>query len=212
MRWPGRRIMAVLIGGAATAIVIGCTGSGDESSGSVVDEMTVRQARGTGPIFATDKRSVKLSGIHQDQQTTVTFLVFNRGDAPLKLGAPKLNVLSGCDVVESVGAGIVVPPGEGSQLPVRFGAHTRTGPHKISLAVPSNDQSSPVATLLVEFDVAEAEPTTASGPRLGVDKDFIDIGHIPTDWPLYEQFTLRNDGDEPLVIRDDVRVRVLEGC
>ena len=45
-----------------------------------------------------------------------------------------------------------------------------------------------------------------------MDKQTIDFGDIPYDWPLYERFTLRNDGDEPLVLEGTLEARVEEGC
>jgi len=64
----------------------------------------------------------------------------------------------------------------------------------------------------MQFDVEEETPPGTGGPRLRIDKEIIDSGAVPYDWPLYEQFTLRNTGDAPLILNVPLGVGVAEGC
>lgn len=58
-----------------------------------------------------------------------------------------------------------------------------------------------------------APPSASSGtPRLVLDRDTVDLGHLGFETPARVVFTLRNEGDGPLRIVGVPRVRVLQGC
>lgn len=174
---------------------------------------TPRAVEGRPPAIAFDKLQVDLGTVFQDQEGIQTFLVMSSGDKPLKVG--QVSVLaeqgsaSAVDVLEGEPE---LQPGEGLLLPIKLGRHEKLGLHRLLVSVPSNDPKNPVATLTVRFEVVDNPLTPGTGPHLRVDKDMIDIGRVPSDWPLYEQFTLRNDGDAPLIIEGTPVVRVEEGC
>jgi hypothetical protein len=167
---------------------------------------------GGGPALAFDKLQVDLGTVTRDQEGVQTFLIMNRGDGPLEVGPVDLVVEQGCDQAETVQDSLEVRSGEQVLLPVHLGPHRKLGPHRITVNVASNDPSRPSSTLSLRFDVTEEQQGSESGPRLNVDKKTIHIGDVPYDWPLYELFTLRNDGDAPLVLRGVPVVRVEEGC
>ncbi len=50
------------------------------------------------------------------------------------------------------------------------------------------------------------------GPRLAVDKDFIDFGTVRFEKFVTASFRLRNVGDQPLRLAVDRRVDAIEGC
>ena len=93
-----------------------------------------------------------------------------------------------------------------------MGPHRDLGPHRYSLTLESNDPARARKTLSVRFSVTEPSASRMAGPDLVVDKSIIDIGDVPYDWPMYEQFTLRNAGDQPLVLEGAPVVRVEQGC
>ncbi|MDP2952337.1 MAG: hypothetical protein Q8O76_03360 [Chloroflexota bacterium] len=164
------------------------------------------------PALAVDKLGVELGSVARDQQGIQTFLVTNTGGRPLRAGPVSIRVEQGCPAAESAPGSPEVRPGEVAVLPIKLGPHRQLGPHRLTVDIPSNDPVRPRTTLSLRFDVKEGPPPSGPGPRLRVDKEMIDIGTVPWDWPLYEQFTMGNDGDAPLVLEGVPEVRVEEGC
>ena len=193
--------LALLISVVALALVA-TAGCGGDPGG----------APDSGPRLAFDKEAVEVGGVVEGREALQTFLAFNRGDEPLRLEPPELTALNGTDLVESVTEEIVIPPGEAAPLPIRLVAIGATGPHEIAVTVPSNDPRRASTGLSIRFDVSEATVGTEAGPRLTVDKKSVDIGTVPYDWPLFEQFIVHNSGDEALVLDGQPSVRTLEGC
>jgi len=58
--------------------------------------------------------------------------------------------------------------------------------------------------------VVAAEYT--GGPRLAVDKDFIDFGNVRFEKFVTANFRLRNIGNQPLRLAMDRTVEAIEGC
>lgn len=167
---------------------------------------------GTAPVLAFDKLDVDLGTVTRDQEGIQTFLVMNRGDGPLELGPVDIVAEQGCSEAEVMDGKSNVQPGGNVLLPIHLGPHNELGPHRILMKVPSNDPNRPLTTLSISFRVEEGQSAEQTGPSLRVDKEMIDIGAVPYDWPLYEQFTLRNAGNEPLMLNGYALVRVSEGC
>ncbi len=190
------------------ALAVAC---GKSSGGGDVPSGSAPSADYSGPALALDKLSVDLGEVSQRQEGFQGFLVINKGDSPLKVGPVTIQVELGCDEAETVKGDTEVQTGEMILLPVKFGPHHEVGPHRILVQLSSNDPVRPLVAVPVSFTVVEAQQP-AGGPRLSVDKESIDIGTVPFDWPLYEQFTLRNVGDAPLVLEGTPVVRVEEGC
>ena len=168
---------------------------------------------GAGPIIAFDKESVELRSVPLDMDALATFLVINRGDAPLRLGQPQVGAGIGGEA-GGVGpeAKFEVAPGRAELLTVNVGRQSEEGLHTFAVTVPTNDPRRPAARLSVHARVMKAPADAGPGPRLRLDKEMIFTGTVPYDWPLYEQFVLYNDGDELLVIESEPHVRVEEGC
>lgn len=192
-------------------VVLAALSAGCASGARPTPTPTPRVSSGV-PVLAFDKRQVDLGTVTRDQQGAATFLVMNRGDRPLQVGPVTVQVEQGGEIAESVKENVHVGPGEVFLLPIKLGDHPQLGPYHLLVNVASNDPATPTATLSVDFNVVEAPPPPGTGPRLRVDKEMIDIGPVPYDWPLYEVFTLRNDGDAPLVLQGKPVVRVEEGC
>ncbi len=165
-----------------------------------------------GPVIAFDKLGVDLGTLAQDSEAVQTFLVLNKGDSLLQVEPIKIEALQGGDPFKTVTGSTSVKPGNIVGLPVTIGPHQDLGPHRLLVSVESNDRDRPVATVSKQFTVMGQPPAPGPGPRLRVDKETIDIGVVPYDWPLYERFTLRNDGDAPLVLEGEPMVRVEAGC
>ncbi|MBM3957477.1 MAG: hypothetical protein FJ313_05435 [Gemmatimonadetes bacterium] len=200
--------VAVLTAIAFAAVVsTACAGAAPSSSGR-----SGNAERKTGPVLAFDKESVELLGVPRNLEAVATFLVINKGNAPLRLGRPRLGVGAGGVPGGEVLDAFEVAPGQAELLYVNLGAHGEGGAHRVAVTVPSNDPVRPFATLSASYRVAEAEPAAGPGPRLSVDKETIWSGTVPPDRPLYEQFVLRNDGDDALVFEGVPAVRVEEGC
>jgi hypothetical protein len=67
------------------------------------------------------------------------------------------------------------------------------------------------------FFLQRSSPTAvaaqySSGPRLAVDKDFIDFGTVRFEKLVTARFRLRNVGDQPLRLAVDPRIQAIEGC
>ncbi len=60
--------------------------------------------------------------------------------------------------------------------------------------------------------VAVATPQVTGSPRLGVDRDSIDLGKLPLNIPVKAEFKLKNVGDQPLTIKGEPRVELVKGC
>jgi len=166
-----------------------------------------------GAALAFDKESVQLRGVPADQPVVQTFLLINRGNDVLMVQPPQVGEVTGCDLAFVARDGILVPPGEVVRLPVQIKGHQATEePHSVEVIVRSNDPERRVATLLVNLEVVDPPSVNNGGPRLSVDKQFVDTGDVPYDSPLYEQFVLRNVGDKPLTLEGLPPVRVEDGC
>ena len=204
-------IRLVLLVASIAALAIGCAPSAPAKPTPTVP---LSQAKLAGtPALAFDKRQVDLGIVAQDQQTTQTFLAINLGGGPLKVGTVSVKAEQGCDVAEAFTKGTDDLKSEEAGLVfVKFGPHQKLGAHRLNVSVASNDATTPVANLSVSFTVAESAARSQAGPRLRADKDIIDIGTVPNDWPFYEEFTLRNEGDAPLNLTGKLEARVEEGC
>ena len=201
-QWVVAGVVAVLFA------AVGCTSQAPTKPPGVTPTTSL------GPVLVVDKVRVDLGTVYQDMQGVQTFLVGNMGGQPLRVDAVSIRVEEGCDVVEVGSKELLVQPGKIALLPVRYGKHQKTGPHRWVVSLSSNDLARPVATVGLSFQVAEAREgaQATSGPRLRVDKDIIDTGTVPNDWPMYERFTLYNEGDAPLLLKETPLVRVEEGC
>jgi hypothetical protein len=67
------------------------------------------------------------------------------------------------------------------------------------------------------FFLQKSSPTVVAaqytgGPRLAVDRDFIDFGNVRFEKLVTARFRLRNVGDQPLRLAVDRRVEAIEGC
>lgn len=207
---PASIIFGIILASVAT-LAIGCASSPTTlpKSGATSSSST------NGPLaLAFDKTAVNLGTVYRNQEGVQTFLVMNWSANPLQVGPTNVLVEQGCsESVEVLGPGVsTVPPKEAAILPVKLGQHRQLGPHHVVLTTPSTDPSLPSATLRMSFNVVEEPAAEGTGPRLRVDKEAIDIGKVPFDWPLYEQFTLRNDGDALLTLDIPPSPRVEQGC
>ena len=204
-------IRLVLLVASIAALAIGCAPSAPAKPNPAVP---LSQGRLSGtPALAFDKRQVELGTLAQDQQTTQAFLAFNMGEMPLKVGPVSVQVEQGCDVAEAFVKGTdELKSNEAGLVFVKVGPHRKLGDHRLVMNVSSNDATTPVTKLSMSFTVAESAARSQTGPRLRVDKDVIDIGTVPNDWPLYEEYTLRNEGDAPLILGNKLEARVEEGC
>ncbi len=55
-------------------------------------------------------------------------------------------------------------------------------------------------------------PTNKGGATLSVDRTTIDFGKVPLDVPVKATFKLQNVGDEPLTLKGEPRVELVQGC
>lgn len=55
-------------------------------------------------------------------------------------------------------------------------------------------------------------PEVSGAPRARLDQTQIDLGKVPLDQQVESVFHLRNVGDHPLVILDEPRVELVQGC
>jgi hypothetical protein len=59
---------------------------------------------------------------------------------------------------------------------------------------------------------SSAAPQAVAGGRLSVDRDSLDFGRVPLDKAVRAEFTLKNEGDQPLRILGEPRVELVQGC
>lgn len=199
-RFRLKRSILAFLAVAAFAVVIAC----GESS---VEPTQVP----TGIVF--DKQSVTIDGVMEGQEVTQTFLVMNRTLRPVIVKSVEVLDASECDEVLVPQSTFVVPPEGISVLSVRMRGHEASAsPHTVSLALKTMDGGDTEDRLAITFRQVTAALEVQSGPRLGVDRNTVDIGDIPYDWPMHEKFVLFNYGDQPLQLDGVPLVRVLEGC
>ncbi len=206
------RAPLILAASLAAAVVASCAPSAPAAPAPGAPVVPTPAVRGA-PALAFDTLAVDMGMVPQDQMGVQTFVVMNRGDKSLRVGPVTIDVEQGCPTARTVEQATDVQPGELVLLPIMFSRHTETGPHRLQVKVPSNDPLKPMTALSLRFTVSGDAPPPAAGPRLQVDKDMVDIGTVPSDWPMYEQFTLRNVGTAPLVLdKTPPVVRVEQGC
>jgi hypothetical protein len=186
---------------ALAFLAVGTAGGSDKS--------TSRSEAG----LAFDTTHVNLGNVEEDSKGTVTFLAINWGATPISVGPVNVVALQGGDTGSSLRDAVPVRPNDVYVIPIMVGPYKQLGPHTLQVKVTSSDPRAQTPILTVDFTVVEGQARQAKGgPRLRVDKQLIDIGDVPYDWPLYEQFTLRNDGDAPLVLAGTPTIRVELGC
>jgi hypothetical protein len=56
------------------------------------------------------------------------------------------------------------------------------------------------------------EPEVSGSPRAEIDKTTVDHGSVPFGQYVESVFRVRNVGDKPLVILDEPRVELVQGC
>ncbi|MDO8531664.1 MAG: DUF1573 domain-containing protein [Dehalococcoidia bacterium] len=204
----GLRASLVLAASLSAAVAAACAPAAPAPSAQKPAAPAVRGA----PALDFDTLAVDMGMVPQDQMGVQTFVVMNRGDKPLRVGPVSIDVEQGCATAKTVEKTTDIQPNDAVLLPITFSRHTQLGPHRLLVKVPSNDPAKPMTTLSLRFAVANDAPPSGSGPRLQVDKGIIDVGTVPYDWPMYEQFTLRNVGTSPLVLNKAPVVRVEQGC
>ncbi|MBI4198122.1 MAG: hypothetical protein HY533_03330 [Chloroflexi bacterium] len=202
------RAMVLPALGAIALFLAACSSSGGSSSN------TSPPSGGSSPstALAFDKREVDLGSVEMGGQGVATFLAINYGALPVDVGPVVVRALEGEAKASSLQGGVPVNPMKVYPIPIRLGPHTTLGPHRLEAQVTSTDPSAPRTSLILKYNVIEGPPPAVAGPRLRLDKQLIDGGVIPYDWPLYEQFTLRNDGDAPLALAGRPVVRTELGC
>ena len=193
MRWL---VIALLV-----LLATGCTPAGRD-----------REAGPPLPAASFDKLNVELGTVNRTQDGVEAFLAINHTDAPLRFGPVTVVAEEGCSQVGPDVTTGEIPPHSVAKIGLRFGKHDVLGPHRIRANVPFDDPDKTVGPLSVSFTVKEDPLSPGAGPRLNVDKHEVNTGAVPLDWPLYQQFTLRNDGDAPLILTGDPVLRVEQGC
>ncbi|MBI4201664.1 MAG: hypothetical protein HY532_00930 [Chloroflexi bacterium] len=167
---------------------------------------------GSPPALVFDKTYVRLGYIERGSQATVTFLAINYGALPIDVGPVEVAAVQGEKAGQGLQKAVSLSAGSAFPVPVTIGPFSQLGPYKLNATVTSSDPKAPATELTMEFLVVEGLSQAATGPLLKVDKQLIDAGHVPYDRPLYEQFTLRNDGDAPLTLDGLPLVRTELGC
>ncbi len=56
------------------------------------------------------------------------------------------------------------------------------------------------------------EPQAKGSARLSVDRTSVDFGRVPLNIPVKAIFKLKNVGDQPLTIKGEPRVELVQGC
>ncbi|NLG50664.1 MAG: DUF1573 domain-containing protein [Chloroflexi bacterium] len=56
------------------------------------------------------------------------------------------------------------------------------------------------------------QPVGDSGPRIAFEETFYDFGDVPLDEYVEHDFVYRNVGDQPLVIQEEPKIELVEGC
>lgn len=187
----------------------------------VVGVSVVTFACGESPVEATpepigiefDKRSVTIDGITEGQDVTQTFLIMNRGEQAAVVKNVTVLDASECDQVVVPQSSFLVPPGGISVMSVLMQGH-RPGasPHNVTIGVQTEEGGATQARLAITMQGVSIAPGVQSGPRLGVDHEFTDIGNVPYNVPMHERFEIFNYGDETLHIDGVPLVRILKGC
>ncbi|MBI4339561.1 MAG: hypothetical protein HY680_06365 [Chloroflexi bacterium] len=201
--WAGAALL-VALGVLATA----CASEPPAGGASTTTTTTSRK----GAALAFDKTRVNLGNVEQDSQGVATFLAINYGALPISLGPVEVVSAPAEASGKSFQVAVSLGPTKVYPVPIALGPFTQLGPHRVQAKLASSDPKAPATTLTVDYMVVEGPAQVAKGPRLRLDKQFIDIGEVPYDWPLYEQFTLRNDGDAALVLAGTPSLRTELGC
>ncbi|GEM_PF-1551048 len=163
--------------------------------------------------LAFDKTQVNLGSMDLDSRGFITFLAINYGGLPVTVGPVEVETVQGESAGKSVQGGTErVNPMDAYPVRIAVGPFNKLGPHRIRASIASSDPTAKATVVTANFTVVEGPGPQVKGPRLRVDKQSIDIGTVPYNWPLYEQFTLRNDGDAPLVLAATPTVRIELGC
>ena len=203
LRTTAGRFLLFALAFAALAFAVACS-SGENpvaNSGSPPDGL------------AFDKTQVNLGSMELDSRGFITFLAINYGGMPVTVGPVEVETVQGENGGKSVQEGTErVNPMEAYPVRIAVGPFNKLGPHRIRASIASSDPTAKATVVTANFTVVEGPGPQVKGPRLRVDKQSIDIGTVPYNWPLYEQFTLRNDGDAPLVLAATPTVRIELGC
>lgn len=160
-----------------------------------------------------DKQSVTIDGVTEGRDVSQTFLIMNRGEQVAIVKNVTVLDASECDQVVIPTSSFVVPAGGISIMSVRMQGHRpSTSPHTVSIGVQTERGGATRARLEITLQRVATAVKVQSGPRLGVDHNFTDIGKVPYNVPMHERFEVFNYGDQALHIDGIPLVRTLQGC
>ncbi len=200
LRFPsGRPILTVLI----AIVAVGMFACGEEPVEPVAEQFGLE----------IDKQTVTIEGALEGRPVTQTFLLVNRGDQASIVSDVSLLDSSECDQVELPRSPFFVPPGDSLLMSVKMKPHSASEtPHNIQIGMKTQEGGDELTKLSINIESIAPAKLSSTGPRLGIDRTSIDIGKIPYNWPMHEQFELFNYGDEPLRFDGTPLIRILEGC
>ena len=145
-----------------------------------------------GPDIAVDSLVVDLGRARLDEPLTGTLTVTNAGDLPLALATPILDDPTG-EFTLGGPAAATLAAGASVVFDLTFGAGA-IGASAARILLPSDDPDEPLLTLDLRAHVG--------APALALDPPALDFGTIDARCSETRAVTVRNDGDDPLVVTD----------
>ncbi|MBT0662812.1 DUF1573 domain-containing protein [Geobacter pelophilus] len=135
------------------------------------------------PQIQVQRPSHNFGTLIQGKKLDYTFLIKNTGDSPLKI----LHIRPACGCTAANASSPVVNPGKTSEIKVTFNSANFFGNVSKTIAVESNDPTTPVITLTLAGNIIE---------ELAVKPKQLNLGQVKPDVAVTNYVTVENRGSK----------------
>jgi hypothetical protein len=135
------------------------------------------------PRISVERPTYNFGSLSQGKKLDYTFVVKNTGDAPLKIS----HIRPACGCTAANASSPTVQPGKTSDIKITFNSASFSGNVSKTIAVESNDPSTPVLTLTLNGTITE---------DLLIKPKQLNLGQIKPEITKIHQITIENRGNK----------------
>ncbi|MBD3410113.1 MAG: DUF1573 domain-containing protein [Ignavibacteriales bacterium] len=150
------------------------------------------------PQISSQQTVYDFGRMFQGDTVKYSFIVSNTGGDLLKI--EKVISTCGCTVAER--SKDELKPGESATITVAFDTRDRIGPQTKLVAIQTNDPNTRYFRLTLRGEIVEKPIDVENAPAIAFESNAHDFGTVTEGDVLECEFTIRNDGASPLIIKD----------
>jgi uncharacterized cupredoxin-like copper-binding protein len=152
----------------------------------------------SAPRISSQQSVYDFGRIFQGDTVKYSFIVSNTGGDLLKI--EKVITTCGCTVAER--SKDELKPGESATIDVLFDTRDRIGPQTKLVAIQTNDPNTQYYRLTLRGEIVDKPIDVENAPAIAFASNAHDFGTVTEGEMLEHEFTIRNDGASPLIIKD----------